>query len=185
MNVKTIVALLAVFCLFSCAPLGSGMKIEGDTLSCDYPRLSVQFNKKIADIRDLEKGTGWVITFTGGDPRPMVIKLIRVPPSGKRASFFSLRMIASNMNHYYLGDAKFGEKEWIKTAYYDGRNCLHCGYFTNKDNEFIFISIRNINLSRDDANIFNEYKKTMTMPQEGLAIINKQFAYFDEVAEIR
>lgn len=183
MNVKKIVAPLVLFCLFSCALVGSGPRIEGDTLTSEYPTLSIHFKKAIADVQ--EKGSDRVITFTGGDPRPMLIQLQRIANMRPNTVIYSLRQIAANRNHYYLGDIKFGEKEWAKTALYDGKRTLYCGYFTNKDNEFIYISIRNINLSKDAIQLFTEYKKTMTMPEPGLAIINEQFAYLDEVAEIK
>lgn len=185
MNVKTIVALLAVFCLFSCAPVGSGLKIEGDILSSDHPRLSVQFKKEIADIRELRNDSGRAITFKE-DYRPIVVKFHRVPHSTKIDYFKSLREIASNRNYYYIDGVNFGDKEWAKIAFYDDQcGCLHCGYMTNKDNEFIYITVAARIFSEDEKDALIEYKKTMKMPAVGLAVIDKQFAYFDEVAEIR
>lgn len=67
MNVKKIVAPLVLFCLFSCVLVGSGLRIEGDTLTSEYPTLSIHFKKAIADVQ--EKGSDRVITFMGGDPR--------------------------------------------------------------------------------------------------------------------
>lgn len=115
----------------------------------------------------------------------MLIQLQRIPNMRPNTVIYSHRQIAANRNHHYLGDVKFGEKEWPKTAFYDGKRTLYCGYFTNKDNDFIFISIRNINLSKEAIQLFTEYKKTMTMSEQGLAIINEQFTYLDEVAEIK
>lgn len=185
MIVKTIVALLAIFCLCSCAPVGSGLKIEGNTLSCDHPRLNIQFKKDIIYSAEKGKNGGRSILFDG-DARAMSIEFLRVPHSTKIDYFLSLREIASNCNLYYLGDAKFGDKEWAKTAYYDeGSGSLLCGYFTNKDNEFIFISVNALYISRSEKDALMKYKKTMIMPEEGLKIIDEQFAYLDEVAEIR
>lgn len=184
MNVKTIVALLAVFCLFSCAPLGGGSKFEGNTFSCEYPRFSVQFKKEVAEVREASKD-GKIFLFQGGDVRPMAVQLLRVPHSSKIDYFYSLREIASNMNFFYLGDVRFGEKEWAKIAKFDEqKGMLYCGYFTNKDNEFIFIAVGTTIFSNSDKDALGTYKKTMIMPTEGLAIIDAQFEYFDQVAEI-
>ena len=183
MNVKTIVALLAVFCLLSCAPLSSGMKIEGTTLSCDQPRLDVHFKKEIAKIKE-SRNDSRIIKFKE-DYRPLMIKIHKVfmKPS---SVMHSMPMIASTMNHYYLGDATFGEKEWAKTSFFDEKSgCLYCGYMTNKDSDLIFVLVETRLFSKDDKDVFIEYKKTMVMAERGLAIINKQFDYFDEVAEIR
>ena len=185
MNVKTIVALLVVFCLVSCAPVGSGLKIEGDTLSSDHPRLSVQFKKEIADIREFENDSGRAITFKE-DYRPIVVQFHRIPHSTKIDYFKSLREIASNLNFYYIDGVKFGEKEWAKVAYYDDQcGCLYSGYMANKDNDFINIWLVARIAAEDEKDALIKYKKTMKMPVVGQAVIDKQFAYFDEVAEIR
>ncbi|HBG20890.1 MAG TPA: hypothetical protein DDY32_16915 [Desulfobulbaceae bacterium] len=185
MNVKTIVAILAFFCLFSCAPVKTGLSIEGNTLSSDRPRLDIHFKKEIFQVKELENEST-VITFRGGDPRPMMIQLHRVPHSTKIDYFLSLREIASNLNFYYLDGIMFGEKEWAKTAYYDGESgWLMCGYLTNMDNDFILVSVVSPVVEDDVRRTLIEYKKTTNMSAEALSVINDQFFYFDQLAEIR
>lgn len=183
MKVKTIVPLLVLVCLFSCAPLGSGYRVEGDTLACDRPKLAIHLKKAIADTR--EYGDCRVITFMGGDPRPMTIQFYRVPHSTTIDYFMSLSEIASNMNHYQVGSVTFGGTEWLKTAFFDKKDTLYCGYFTRKDNEFIFIAIRDKGIGKDGREAFSEYSRTLKMSELALTLIDKQFDYFNEVAEIR
>jgi hypothetical protein len=183
MKVKAIVTLLVLVCLSSCAPLGSGFRIEGDTLACDRPKLAIHLKKAIASTQ--EYGDCRVITFKGGDPRPMAIQFYRVAHSTTIDYFNSLSEIASNMNHYQVGTVTFGGTEWLKTAFFDKKDCLYCGYFTRKDNEFIYIAICNKGIGKDGREAFSEYSRTLKMSELALTIIDKQFDYFNEVAEIR
>ena len=61
---------------------------------------------------------------------------------------------------------------------------LYCGYFTNKDDDYIFISIRCSNLSKTDSRALAKCKNAMTLSERGMSIVNEQFAYLDGVAEV-
>jgi hypothetical protein len=159
------------------------MKIEGDTLSSSHPEFTIRFKKAVADVRYPQLNNRRIITFTD-DPRVMVVQVIRSRHSERTSAMPSLRQVAFDLNHYYLGEVKFGGQEWVKTAYYDGRKSLYCGYFTNKDDDYIFISIRYRNLSKIDLRDLANCKNSMTMSERGMSIINEQFAYLDEVADI-
>jgi|GEM_PF-6532863 len=184
MNVHRGILLFFLLCLVSCAPVGSGLRIDGDSLTCDSPSLSLHFKKDIADIQT--RNADRAITFYGGDPRPLMIEFLRIPHSTTLDYYYSLPEIASNMNYYYLESAHFGGKEWIKIAKYIGEdcNCLRCSYFTRKDNDFIMISTLDRNISKSEANDFAEYSRTLKMSEQALARINEQYDYLNEIVEI-
>jgi hypothetical protein len=181
MNGKGFVCLLMSLLLWSCAPLGSNFRLEGDTLVADTPRLAIKFKKEVSKIE--QSGLERKVYFKSSDLDPVHILVNQRAFTQNVDYYYSLSAIASNLNFYYMGPEHLDGQEWAKVAKVADNGLLLCGYFTRKDHDFIFV-LNTKQLGPNDRKGFEKLKKYFTPSPDNLAVITKQFESLHQSMEI-
>lgn len=178
----TLLLTVTALIIFSCARMGSSIRLEDNILIGSHPKFSVKFNKEILAME--EKGTLRLIMLNS-EHRKLVMVDSYTWIEQQVDYYYSLPHLASNLNFYYIDSVHFNDHEWAKIANYDEKeDVLFCGYMTRKDNAIVYIAVLNQYLDAVSTEAFKQYKRTMIMPEEALLTIKKEFEYFDENASV-
>lgn len=181
MKSRNLVLLLCLLMLSSCASIPTNLRMEGDRVMTDDPKLCIIVKEEVAEFETTEKIKR--VVLADSSMSPIFLDFYRNHDISKLDYYYGLSHIASNENYYYLGAAHFKDHEWAKVAkaYDDG--IMVYGYLTRKVDDFIFIFMAAM---LDDEGIiaFNEYRSTMNMPEDGKKLIKEHFDMFHSTLAI-
>ena len=180
--IKSISAVLLMLLLFGCAPLGSSIKVEGNTMKSVHPPYAIQFKNEPNEV--FAKGTARVLFFDDLRRKHIEVYSYDFGYNHKLEAYYPLHQIATNHDFYYHGAVRINDHEWAKIVNYSDKQNLYCGFMTRKDDALIFIGVRDSFIDSETRLAMREYNTTRTMSETALAGIEKRYDYFDSVAEI-
>lgn len=185
-TMKLIYTLLIALTLLisACAPMGSSIVIDDTTMSNNRPQFLINFNKPPIRV----EGTGSFREFYFSKDKgrsPLVIGYNRWIESNNLDYYYSLPHIVSNRGFIYFGPIHFADHEWAKVGKYDNQyEHLTYGYFTRKDNSFIFVLDRTWEIERETKHGLEQFIKTPNLSDIAQQAIDSKFEHLDAMIEI-
>lgn len=175
---KIIIILLAV--LLGCTTAQIKPSVTDDMFTSYYPKLMVQIHKTV--LNKGNKGHIWYWQVNGG--QGIAINIDKHRYMSNIDYYYSLEQILSEINCIGLDSAFINDHKWMKYAFVNEEDFLHTGYFTRKDQYFIFV-FRISLLGKKYVQELRKFNKTRVMTDELELLLVEAFEYTDALFTIK
>ena len=100
-------------------------------------------------------------------------------------SYYSLEQILTNINYKSLDPVFVNDHKWMKYAFVNEEDFLHTGYFTRKDDYFIFVFRISLPLGEKYMQEVRKFRKTRVMSDELKLLLEEAFKYTEALFTIK
>ena len=182
LTVSLTIALTVTF--IGCAGLAPNRQLIGNDFVSDYPPLQITLAPNFQEGRkDHEHGTNiWQYTFESGNG--INIEIYHHNRALGHDFYYSLDQIAGNSDMVNLGAVRPDGHRWLKFANSsDDNSWLFTGYFTRKDDYFIYV-YRWSRISSNYLPDIESYKKTHNLTDVHKQQLDEAFKETDKMFKI-
>ena len=165
--------------LLGCATAQIKPSATDDMFTSDYPKLMVQINKDV-----LNKGKEKHIWYWQVGHGEGIAVNIAKKTHYRVDYYYSLEQILTNIKYFALDPVLIKDHEWMKYAFVNENDFLHTGYFTRKDDYFIFV-FRYLRLREKYLKEVRKFGNTWVVSDEQKSLLNEAFNYTDELFTIK
>ena len=175
---KLIVIFMSI--LLGCAAAQNKPSVTDDMFTSDYPKLMVQIQKDVLNKGKKKQSWYWGV----GSGEGIAVNITRGRHLTANHFYYSLEQILTNINCLDLDSVFINDHKWVQYAFVNKKGFLHTGYFTRKDDYFIFV-FRYLRLDEKNMQQVKKFVKNRVMSDKQKLLLKEAFKYTDESFTIK